>query len=342
MKKCILFLCCLLAFITTSCKESKRELHLYAWPDYFDPGIIETFEKECNCRIVIDSFDSNESMYAKLKAGASGYDITFPSNYMFEFLYQQKMIQPLDLAQIPNFKNFDENYRQFLLQGYENYFVPYIVTFTGLGYNKARIKDMPSSWTIFGREDLKGRMTMLNDIREVFGAGLKTLGYSLNSVDPDQIEQALQVCKAWKKNLAKFESEQYKHGLASSEYLVSQSWAGDVSQVASENEDIYFLIPEEGSMISCEYCVLLEGAREPELAHAFINFIYEPKIAAQNMSYTRFLQANAAAYQYLPEDLKTNPVLFPSKEAIQKSELIQNIGSDIILYNKAWDALKAS
>lgn len=327
--------------VLTSCKESKKELHLYTWPDYFDPKIIDKFEKESNCQVVIDSFDSNESMYAKLKAGATGYDLTFPSNYMFEFLYQQKMIQPLNFAKIPNFKNFDEHYRQFSLKNYEDYYIPYIITFTGLGYNKERVPNMQKSWTVFGREDLKGRMTMLNDIREVFGAALKTLGYSLNSTDPNQIDQALQILKAWKKNLAKFESEQYKHGLASSEYLVSQSWAGDTAQVAAENDQIDFVIPNEGSIISCEYMVLLEGAQEPNLAHAFMNFIYSPEIAAQNMTYTRFLQPNKAAYEYLPNELRKSPALFPSKEAIKKSELIRNIGPDIILYNKAWDALKA-
>jgi spermidine/putrescine transport system substrate-binding protein len=341
MKRFVYLLLSCVCLLATSCKESKKELHLYAWPDYFDPKVIEQFEKESNCRVVVDSFDSNESMYAKLKAGASGYDITFPSNYMFEFLFEQKMIQPLNPALIPNAKNFDENFRQFALVGYENYYLPYIVTFTGLGYNDERVKDMQSSWTVFGREDLKGRMTMLNDVREVLGAALKTLGYSINSTDPSQIDQALQILKAWKKNLAKFESEQYKHGLASSEYLVSQAWAGDISQVSLENEHIRFVLPQEGAIVSCEYMVLLEGSREPELAQAFMNFIYRPEIAAQNMTYTRFLQPNKPAYAFLPEDLRHSEILFPPIETINKSEMIRNIGVDIILYNKAWDALKA-
>ncbi len=322
---------------------AKPTLHVYTWADYIKPELVQRFEKEYTCKVVIDTFDSNEAMYAKIKAGAKGYDIITPSSYMVSIMFSQGLLQKLDAALLPNIKYVDPEYLKFALDPKMEHSVPYMLTITGMAYLKSKVKDFNPSWAMFNRADLKGRMTMLNDMRETIGAALKFKGYSLNTIDDKELNIAKETLIKWKRNLAKFENEQYKTGLASSEFLLVHGYSGDILQVQSENKDIEFAIPVEGTSFSCDDLVIMKGAAQVKLAHQFINFLHDPGVAAENTAFISYLCPNTASYAKLDDEIKNNPAIFFLKlQGSSKNEVIKDLGADNAKYTKIWDQVKAA
>ena len=332
----------LLSLFFVSCGQKKRELNVYTWADYFKPELIERFERENDCRIVIDTFDSNEAMYAKLKAGAKGYDLVTPSSYMVSLMDQQGMVRKIRPELIPNRKNIDPEFLKITIDKSMDHSVPYMITVTGIAYLKSRVADVRPTWALFDRQDLKGRMTMFNDMRETLGAALKSLGYSLNSHNPEELDKAKEVVLRWRKNLAKFENEQYKSGLASGEFLLVHGYSGDILQVQKENPDIAFTIPEEGTAVSCDDLVIPLGAAQEELAHKFINFLLDAKVAAENTEFVGYLCPNRLSYDLLPREMRENPALFMEPSVRSKSEVLDDLGRANELYIRVWDQIKAA
>jgi spermidine/putrescine transport system substrate-binding protein len=330
-----------LALAAAGCRKSAPTLHLYTWADYYKPELLERFERENHCRLVIDTFDSNESMYAKLKAGATGYDLMTPSTYMVEVLQSQGFLQKLDASLIPNRRHVDQDYLRRSLDPQMEHSVPYMLVKTGLAYSKKRVKDPVASWAMLDRADLKGRITLLNDMRETIGAALKSLGYSLNTTDEKQLAEARDVVLRWKRNAAKFENEQYKTGIASGEFLLVQGYSGDILQVQAENPDVGFVIPREGTSIACDELVIPRTAKQVALAHAFINFLHDPDVAAENTLFLSYLCPNGAAYAKLPPEARSNPAIFLDPEVAARSEVVRDLGADNAKYVKVWDAIKA-
>ena len=179
------------------------------------------------------------------------------------------MLMPLDHDKIPNLRFIDPAYLKFTMDPVMDYGVPYMVGSTGIGYDGSRVEDFEPSWKMFNNEAYAGRMTLLNDMREAIGAALKLLGYSINSTDEAELAQARDVVIGWKRNIAKFESEQYKNGLVSAEFLLVQGYSGDILQAMDENEDVVYAIPREGTSLASDDMVIPVDAREPDLAHAF-------------------------------------------------------------------------
>lgn len=321
-------------------KAEQPALHLYTWSDYIKPELVTRFEAEQGCRVVIDTFDSNEAMYAKLKAGASGYDLITPTSYMVSLMRSQGMLQPLDPALLPNRRHVDPEYLAIALDKQMAHSVPYMLTNTGIAYRRSKVMDFQPSWGMFGRADLKGRMVMLNDMRETIGAALKFLGYSLNSTDPGELEQARDVVLGWKANLAKFENEQYKNGIASGEFLLVHGYSGDILQVQAEDPDIAFAMPREGGAISCDDLVIARSAVQVKLAHAFINFLHDPQVAAENTAFTQFLCPNRGAYPLLDPAIRENPGIFLPAEVKAKCEVLDDVGEKNALFVRIWDEIK--
>ena len=326
----------------TGCGQAKPVLSLYTWSDYIKPELVRRFEREHGCRVVLDTFESNEAMYAKLRAGATGYDLLTPSSYMVSLMHAQGLLRRLDHALLPNLAHIDPDYLAAAIDKTMDHSVPYMITNTGIAYLEGRVRDVVPSWRMFGRTDLAGRMTMFNDMRETIGAALKCLGHSLNSTDASELAGAETLLLEWKKNLAKFDNEQYKIGLASGEFLLVHAWSGDVFQVRKENSDVRFIVPEEGTVISCDDLVIPADAREPGLAHAFIDFLHDPAVAAENTVAIYYLCPNKASYALLPAEIRENPGIFLAPEIRAKSEMIADIGAANALYVKVWDRLKAA
>ncbi len=339
MKKTLGFIA--LSLVLAGCAKAPPTLHVYTWADYVKPELVQRFEQENGCKVVIDTFDSNEAMYAKLKAGATGYDLLVPSSYMVKIMFDQGMLQPVNKNLIPNLVHIDPEYLRIAIDKDMDHSVPYMLTITGIAYLQSKVENFEASWAMFDRADLKGRMTMLNDMRETIGAALKSLGFSLNTKDERELAAARDVVIRWKKNLAKFENEQYKTGLASGEFLLVHGYSGDILQVQEENEDIVFAVPKEGTSISCDDLVIPKDARQVELAHQFINFMHDPAVAAENTEFISYLCPNKDCYPLLSKELQEDPTLFPPKDVRDRSEVIGDLGEDNVKYTKVWDQIKA-
>ena len=230
MKKITFAVLSLLALsLSISCaNKNKKELHIYNWADYIKPEVVAAFESKFNCKVIVDYFDSNESMYAKIKSGATGYDIIIPTSYMAEVMNKENMIIPIDKTKLPNIKNIDAEIIKSKPDSAMNYSVPYMMSFTGVGYNKQKVASPKESWSIFESAEFSKRTTLLNDMREVIGAALKQLGYSYNSRNESELQKAKELVLKWKKNIAKFDVDEAKRGLDSGEFFIVQQYSGDI------------------------------------------------------------------------------------------------------------------
>ena len=322
--------------------HSKNILYVYMWSDYIKKDLVQQFEQKHNCRVIIDTYDSNEAMFTKLRLGGAGYDLVFPSNYFLDLMEKEKMLRTIDEKLIPNLSNVDWH----LVKKFElpttQFGIPYMVSFSGIAWRRDKLKKNPSSWDIFESRRLRGRATMLNDPRETIGAALRYLGFSANTSSADEIEKAKILLLVWTTNLAKLESEQYKNGIASAEYLVCHAYNGDTMQLAVDNPNIDFAFPKEGSLVSFDFVAILRDAPNPILAHTFINFLHDPKIAAQNMEFTKFRCVNLPARKLLPENLRFSEILYPESNPNLSFECIRYKGKARKLYLKAWDEIKSS
>ena len=223
-----------------------------------------------------------------------------------------------------------------------DYSIPYMVSTTGIGYLESALGEVDSlSWDIFSDVRFAGKMTMLNDIREAIGAALKYLGYSYNSRSVSELEEARDVLIQWKKNLAKFENDQYKNGLVSEEFVVSQGYSGDILQVQEEQEELQFIIPAEGTAVSIDNMVILKNAKHSDAAYAFIDYMLRPEVAAANTSYVYYLAPNKESYKLLDQEILDDPAVFLSDEVIENSEILLDLGEDNALYSRIWDEVKS-
>ncbi len=320
-------------------------LNVYNWDDYMAPEVFDLFEEQYGCRVILDTFDSNEAMYAKLKAGASGYDVIFPSSYQAYIMNEEGMLHPIDHAAMPNLVNVDASYlQQTAIDKAMAYSVPYMSGSTGIAYRESAVEGFVPSWSVYQREDLRGRMTLLDDMREVLGAALKSLGYSLNTTDKEEIAKAANLVIQWKRNIATFENEGYKQGIASREFYVVQGYSGDVMQVIDQNEDedIVYVLPQEGFSVWVDDMVIPADSDNIELAEQFINFMHDPEIARLNMEYNYYVCPNTAAYAVVDEELKADETIFIPEELQARGEMIRPIGDDLQTYVEAWDRVKAA
>jgi spermidine/putrescine transport system substrate-binding protein len=323
-------------------RESVPVLKVYNWAEYISEDLIARFEEEYNCKVVIDIFDSNEAMYAKLQAGGVGYDIAVPSSYQVNKMRSEGMLLTLDHTKLPNLAHLDPMAKAFTQDPDFEVSVPYLFTTSGLGVRTDRATDVPASWTVFESDTYAGRMTLLNDMRETLGAALKALGYSLNTVNPDEIAEARDLLIRWKANTAKFESEQFRNGLVSAEFLVVHGYSSDILQAMDEEESIAYLIPVEGVSLALDELVILKDAPNPDLAHAFINFMHDPAVAAENMEWVAALSPNKPAYDLVSEEMRNNPAIFLPEETLARCETIFDLGENEKLYIEAWDAVKSA
>lgn len=316
-------------------KAEKEKLYIYNWTYYTPDSVIEKFEKEYDIEVVYDTFASNEELYAKLLAGGSGYDLIFPSGDYVSIMIHQGMLEIIDKSQLKNLGNIDPLVLE--KASYDssmNYSIPYYFGASGIAVNTARVPNFEKSWSIFGRSDLQGKMTMLDDMREVMGDALAYLGYSVNSVDPIQIAQAQDLINnSWKPNLLRFDSEAFGKGFADEDFWVVQGYAEVVYTEISEAQKAHtsFFIPNEGGPSYIDSMCILKGAKHVDLAYKFIDFIHRPEIYAEITDYFGF----PATVNIPARALKKGPAYYTVEE-LARTTLKDDIGEDLKLYNDAW------
>jgi spermidine/putrescine transport system substrate-binding protein len=312
-------------------------LYIYNWTYYTPDSVIEKFEKEYGVEVIYDEFASNEDMYAKIKAGGSGYDIVFPSQDFVSIMIEQNMFEKIDRSKLPNLGNVDPAVLQkATYDSTMEYSVPYYFGAAGISVNTAKVPNFEKSWSIFARADLKGRMTMLDDGREILGDALKYLGYSVNSKNPVEINAARDlVNNQWKPNLVKFDAEAFGKGYADGEFWVVQGYPEVVFEEIGDNaqlrRDTVFFIPPEGGPSYIDSMCILQGSKHLDLAHKFIDFIHRPEIYAEFCDYFGFpATANIPARQYKKGASHYNA------EDLTRTELKYDLGEALDLYNSAW------
>ncbi len=323
------------------CGPSKPVLNVYNWSDYIDMDMVKAFEKENNCTVRVDTFDSNELMYSKIKSGADGYDIVVPTSYMAKIMYAEKLIDKLDLGKLGNAKaNINKKFLEKLaFDKNMEYCVPYLVSYTCVAYNKDKVGKIENTWDVFSKTEYKSRMTMLDDFRESIGAALKFLGYSMNTTDDAALAKAKEQLLKWKKNLAKFDNEVYKNGLSSGEFYIVQGYSGDLFQIFEDRKDLDFMIPKEGTSISSDNLAILSASKNKELAYKFIDFLCRKDVAAKNMEVTYYHSPVDGALELVDKSLQNHPGLKLSDE-LYNAEIILDLGDNNNKLIKLWDEVK--
>lgn len=347
MKKYITVCAVALAAITgalvSGCGPAKPTLNVYMWSDYIDLDLVREFEKQNNCKVVIDIFDSNEFMYSKLKAGGTGYDVILPTSYMARVMFEQNMLEKLDHSKLPNIRFVNQKVLSDLaIDKKMEYSVPYMLGYTCVAYNKDKVGKLPESWDVFSNAKYAGKMTMLNDHRETIGAALFFLGKSMNDTNDADLAKAKEILLKWKKNLAKFDNELYKVGIQSGEFLIVQGYSGDLFQVLAESPNLAYMCPKEGISMSCDDWVIPASAKNKELAYKFIDFLCEPKNAAKNMEFTCYSAPIPEARKYVSEENKNHPGMFIPDDLYKRGELIRDLGADNAKFNELWDVVKGN
>ncbi|MDR1839022.1 MAG: extracellular solute-binding protein [Treponema sp.] len=330
--------------------SSKERLYIYNWTYYTPDSIIEKFEEEYDVRVIYDEFASNEEMYAKLMAtnreGLFGwlsrlfgrrYDVVFPSKDYVQIMIQQGLLERIDKSQLSNLGNIDPQVLQ--IANYDpnmEYAVPYFYGAAGIIVNQARVPDFEMSWSIFEREDLRGRMTMLDDMREVMGGALSFLGYSANSMEQSQIFAARDlVNNSWKPNLVKFDAEAFGIGYANGDFWVVHGYPEVIyEEIANNNQflrDTVFFFPKEGGPSYIDSMCIVKGGGNNKLAHQFIDFIHRPEI------YAEFVDAfGLPATVNVPARQHKTGYSFYSAEDLKNTELVGDVGSMLEFYSDAW------
>ncbi len=312
-------------------------LNIYIWSDYLADRTVPDFEREFNVKVVVDTYESNEDMVAKLLAGASGYDVVVPSSYVFPVLFANDLVAPLNRKYLTNWDNVAPLFRDPVWDRGNEHSVPYQWGMTGIAWRRDRVAQAPDSWEIFLDPTYAGKMTMLDDLRDVIGAFLTYRGHSLNSVDPSELAQARTDAIAAKANLRAFISATVKGQLITGDVWISQLWNGDAAQARAEQPAIEFALPKEGSMIFVDAMVLPRTADHPRAAHEFMNYVLRPEVAARIADKTGYGTPNHAAVP-----LTKAKMAYPSDEELARLEYQRDLGRDTALWDRIWTEIKAS
>lgn len=332
------------------CGDTSRlssSVSFYNWGDYIDPDVLSMFEEECGVSVIYDTFSSNEDLLAKLQGGASGYDLIVPSDYMLEIMIQLGLLKELDHANIPNLAHISENFLDQPFDPGNIYSVPYMWGVAGIGYDADVVTEPPTSLAaIFDPAQAKqyaGKISLLNDSRETLGAALKYLGYSMNSTDPAQLEEAKQVILAIKPYVLTFDSDTYSDLVVSGETVISHGWNGGYATAIAENPDrnIGFVIPEEGLTLFIDNFAVPATAPNAYTAEVLINYLHEPDIAAKLSEFVLYATPNEAAMEFLPDEVKNNTGIYPPQEALANTEYLNDVGEATALYERIWTEIKA-
>lgn len=319
---------------------SRPTLHYFTWSDYVGPDLLAEFERREQVRVVVDVFSSNEEMLAKLQSGATGYDIAVPSDFMVAIAMQSGLLEELDHGAIPNAARLNPHLQGLPFDPTQRYSVPYLWGTVGIGYDADVIRTPPDSWGILWDRRYEGRISMLNDQREVFGATLRWMGHSLNSTDRSIIEAAKAKLMEQKPLVKTYTSDHYDQLLATGEVVLAHGWGGPIARAMRERPSIRYVVPKEGGTIWADCLVVLKTASHKDLAMRFINYLLDPQVAARTSERLLFAAAPAAVTDLVPPSLRRNPAVYPPDEMISRLEWLKDVGEAVRAYDRAWTELK--
>ncbi len=313
------------------------ELNIYNWSDYIAPNVVPDFEKEFGVRVTYDTFESGEEMVAKLQAGATGYDLIVCTNYLLPVLMQANLLAPLSRTYLSHLGNIGPLFRKLAFDPDDAFTVPWAWGLSGVAWRRDLVASAPEGWGVFLDARYKGKMTMLDDQRDVIGAFLRYRGRSLNSVDPAELEAALRDAVAAKANLKAYISAPVKSQLIAGDVWIAQLWDGDAAQAKQEQPAIEWLLPREGAAMYVDCLIVPRPAPHPRAAHEFINYILRPEVAASIATAIGYGTPNRAAMPLI-----TNTMPYPSENDLARIELQEDLGRASGLWDDLWTRIKTA
>lgn len=337
----LLVLLIILTTVVTGCGEKKPSINVYNWGDYIDREILEDFEKEYGIKVKYDTFATNEDLYVKIKQGGSSFDVIFPSDYMIERMIREDLLTKIDKANIPNLTKVEDRFLNLAYDPNNEYSVPYMWGTVGILYNKSMISDKIDGWEDLWNEKYKGQIFMLDSQRDTLAVALKKLGYSMNTRNTDELEAAKVELIKQKPLVDAYLGDEIKDAMVSGDGAIAVVWSGDAVEMMRQNSDLEYVIPKEGTNLWFDAMVIPKSAKNKEGAEAFINFLSRPDIAAKNAEYIGYSIPIPEGVNMLSNELKDNPVAYPTDEEMGDVEIFKDPMDIIQVYDRIWTEIKS-
>ena len=335
MKKWILMLLTLV--FLTGCGGSDNVVNVYNWGEYIDRDVLSQFEEETGITVVYDTFVTNEDLYVKMKNNSSQFDVVIPSDYMIDRMIKEEMLQPLDLSKIPNQEKIDtEFFADMTFDAVGAYSVPYMWGTLGIVYNKDEVSPAPASWDVLWDPQYEGRIIMMDSVRDTLGAALVREGYSMNSSDENELMQARDSLIEQKPLVYAYRLDETKDMMVQNEADLAVMYSGDAYVALSENEALDYVVPEEGSNLWIDGMVIPKDAQNADNAHAFINFMTRPDIAAKNAEYIGYSIPIPEGVELLSPEMRDSEVAYPDDLEAMNLEVFNDPSDILDVYDRIW------
>lgn len=327
-------------------EEGEDVLYVYSWGDYLSEDVIKQFEEETGIKVVLDEYDTNESMYPRIAEGAEAYDVLCPSDYMINKLIHNDLLQPLDFSQLPNAqKNIGQDFfdQSGMFDREGKYSVPYCWGTVGIMYNTKMVQEPVDSWKILWDEKYKDNILMQDSARDAVMIPLKILGYSMNTTNEDELKAARDMLIQQKPLVQAYGVDDIRDKLSSGEAALGVIFSGEAIKLMKSNPDLRFQpAPKEGTNVWIDCWVIPKNARHVENAHKFIDFLCRPDIAAANFEELGYSTPNTAVRELVEENLgEYVDVAFPPEEVYKGQESYSYLSEALDkLYTKLWLQVK--
>lgn len=322
-----------------------NEIYVYNWGEYIDPEVIDMFEKETGITVNYEEFETNEEMYTIIAKGARTYDVICPSDYMVQKMIENNLLTAINYENIPNIKNIGEQYME-SARGFDpenKYCVPYCWGTVGIMYNKKMVDEPIESWSVLFDSKYKNQILMQNSVRDAYCVALSYLGYSINTLNENELKEATDLLIAQKPLVQAYVVDQVRDKMIKNAAAIGVIYSGEAIYMQRENENLEYVIPKEGSNVWIDGWVIPKNCRNKEGAEAFINFLCRPDIALMNFDYITYSTPNVAARELIEdEEIRNSEIAFPDAEELEICEVYNYLGSEgDKLYDKYWTKVGA-
>ncbi len=323
-----------------------EQVIIYNWGEYIDPEVLDMFEEETGIQVIYEEFETNEIMYPKIQSGAIAYDLVCPSDYMIQKMIQNDLLQPLNFDNIPNAKNIGQVYyeksRQF--DPDNQYSIPYCWGTVGILYNTKMVDEPIDSWTVLWDTQYKDNILMQDSVRDAFAVALKTLGYSLNSTSIHELTQAKDLLVQQKPLVQAYVIDQVRDKMIGSEAAIGVIYSGEAIYTQTENPDLAYVVPKEGSNMWIDSWVMPKNAPNKENAEKFLDFLCRPEIALMNFEYITYSTPNEKARELIEDPaIRNSEIAFPGDSILSRCETFTYLGEDADeVYNQLWREVKSN
>jgi spermidine/putrescine transport system substrate-binding protein len=337
------FLMSICGALTGCAGRNAKRLNVMNWGDYVAPNTIATFEKEYQVHVRYATYENNEELFGKVMSGNSGWDVVFPTHNRIDPMRDLGLIAPLNHARLGNAGNLFTRFQNPLWDRNLDWSVPYMWTTSGIAYNRAKYPATPASWSDLWRSEAKGKLTMLDDVDDVFGAALSKLGFLYNSASGDELRKAQREIIAQKPLVRAYISTEARDQMVAGDVLIAETFATTAQLAIDGNADLAYVLPKEPYAAYCDCAVILKESKRGDLAHEFLNFMLRPEISAEIAQTIRTATPNEKAFGLLPPATQQSKTLYPDSDTLARAEWPLTLPPDIVrLRDRLWTEAKAA